>query len=88
MVVGLTRGTTGRDHGLDLSALDGPVLVPGLGAQGGTPADVASAFGAPDALGGGTDRSCPSAPAEVLTAGPDPGALRAAVGALNGSLTG
>jgi orotidine-5'-phosphate decarboxylase len=87
-VVGLTRGTTGRDHGLDLSALDGPVLVPGLGAQGGTPADVATAFGAPDALGGGTGPVVPVSAREVLTAGPDLGALRAAVGALNGSLTG
>lgn len=91
-VVGLTRGTTGRDHGLDLSALDGPVLVPGLGAQGGTPADVASmfggAFGAPDAPGGGTGPVVPVSAREVLTAGPDLGALRAAVGALNGSLTG
>ncbi|GAA4730004.1 orotidine-5'-phosphate decarboxylase [Actinomycetospora chibensis] len=87
-VVGLTRGTTGRDHGLDLSALDGPVLVPGLGAQGGTPADVAAAFGATDALGGGTGPVVPVSAREVLTAGPDLGALRAAVGALNGSLTG
>ena len=87
-VVGLTRGTTGRDHGLDLSALDGPVLVPGLGAQGGTPADVATAFGTPDALDGGTGPVVPVSAREVLTAGPDLGALRAAVGALNGSLTG
>lgn len=90
-VVGLTRGTTGRDHGLDLDALGGPVLVPGLGAQGGTPADVASVFGASGpsgALGAAGGPVVPVSAREVLTAGPDHGALRAAVGALNGSLTG
>ncbi|GAA4859573.1 orotidine-5'-phosphate decarboxylase [Actinomycetospora straminea] len=91
VVVGLTRGTTGRDHGLDLSALGGPVLVPGLGAQGGTPADVAAVFGgadAPDGPGGAWGPVVPVSAREVLTAGPDHGALRAAVGALNGTLTG
>ena len=87
-VVGLTRGTTGRDHGLDLAGLGGPVLVPGLGAQGGTPADVAATFGAPDALGAAGGPVVPVSAREVLTAGPDPGALRAAVGALNGALSG
>ncbi|MHC1557438.1 orotidine-5'-phosphate decarboxylase [Actinomycetospora sp. C-140] len=90
-VVGLTRGTTGRDHGLDLAALGGPVLVPGLGAQGGTPADVAAVFGASGpsgALGEAGGPVVPVSAREVLTAGPDHGALRAAVGALNGSLTG
>ncbi|GAA4792361.1 orotidine-5'-phosphate decarboxylase [Actinomycetospora chlora] len=90
-VVGLTRGTTGRDHGLDLDALGGPVLVPGLGAQGGTPGDVAAAFGASGAtgtLGAAGGPVVPVSAREVLTAGPDHGALRAAVGALNGSLTG
>lgn len=83
VVVGLTRGTTGRDHGLDLSALAGPVLAPGLGAQGGTPDDVV--FGALGAAGGPV---VPVSAREVLAAGPDPGALRAAVGALNGALVG
>jgi orotidine-5'-phosphate decarboxylase len=89
VVVGLTRGTTGQDHGLDLSGLGGPVLVPGLGAQGGTPTDVAGAFGGPDgALGDAGGPVVPVSAREVLTAGPDHGALRAAVGALNGALTG
>ncbi|PVZ11803.1 orotidine-5'-phosphate decarboxylase [Actinomycetospora cinnamomea] len=87
-VVGLTRGTTGRDHGLDLTALGGPVLVPGLGAQGGTTDDVAATFGPPDALGATGGPVVPVSAREVLRAGPDPGALRAAVGALNGALTG
>jgi orotidine-5'-phosphate decarboxylase len=85
VVVGLTRGTTGREHGLDLAALGGPVLVPGLGAQGGTPDDVAASFGALGAAGGPV---VPVSARDVLAAGPDPGALRAAVGALNGALTG
>ncbi len=85
VVVGLTRGTTGREHGLDLSALAGPVLVPGLGAQGGTPDDVAASFGALGAAGGPV---VPVSAREVLAVGPDPGALRAAVGALNGALAG
>ncbi|GAA4923511.1 orotidine-5'-phosphate decarboxylase [Actinomycetospora succinea] len=90
-VVGLTRGTTGRDHGLDLSALGGPILVPGLGAQGGTPADVAAAFGAPGpsgALGADGGPVVPVSAREVLTSGPSHRALRAAVDALNGTLTG
>ena len=90
-VVGLTRGTTGRDHGLDLSALGGPVLVPGLGAQGGTPGDVAAVFGAsgPDGtLGADGGPVVPVSAREVLTAGPSHRALRAAVDALNGTLTG
>lgn len=85
VVVGLTRGTTGSEHGLDLSALGGPVLVPGLGAQGGTPADVAAAFGGPGAPAGPV---VPVSAREVLAAGPDPEALRAAVHALNGALVG
>jgi orotidine-5'-phosphate decarboxylase len=80
VVVGATAGTTGRAHGLDLSRLDGPVLVPGLGAQGATPADLAEAFAA------GTGPVIPSSSREVLAAGPDPEALHEACAALNGSL--
>jgi orotidine-5'-phosphate decarboxylase len=80
VVVGATAGTTGRAHGLDLSRLAGPVLVPGLGAQGATPADVAGDFGA------GSGPVVPSSSRDVLAAGPDPEALRDACAALNGSL--
>jgi orotidine-5'-phosphate decarboxylase len=56
----------------DVSALGGPVLVPGVGAQGGRP----------EALGGlgGARRGqlLPAVSREVLRAGPDVGALRAA----------
>lgn len=93
VVVGITRATAGREHGLDLSGLDGPVLVPGLGAQGGTPKDVAAAFGGLAGRGDGAARPptgpvIPVSAREVLAAGPDHDALRAAVRALNGSLTG
>lgn len=41
--VGLVVGAT-RDHGLDLSQFNGPILAPGLGAQGATAADLADIF--------------------------------------------
>ena len=56
----------------DLSALGGPVLVPGVGVQGGKP----------DALGGlggaKPGQLLPAVSREVLGAGPDPARLRAA----------
>jgi orotidine-5'-phosphate decarboxylase len=71
-VVGATIGSTDAD----LSKLNGPFLVPGIGAQGGTPADVRRLFGAalPAVL--------PSVSREVLRHGPDVLALRAAAAAL------
>ena len=56
----------------DLSALGGPVLVPGVGAQGGRPEALAGLGGArPGQL-------LPAVSREVLRAGPDVAALRAA----------
>jgi orotidine-5'-phosphate decarboxylase len=56
----------------DLSALGGPVLVPGVGAQGGRPEDLRG-------LGGASPGTIlPAVSREVLRAGPDPVALRAA----------
>jgi orotidine-5'-phosphate decarboxylase len=56
----------------DLSALGGPVLVPGVGAQGGRP----QALGG---LGGSApDQLLPAVAREVLRAGPDVAELRAA----------
>ncbi|MFJ1541029.1 orotidine-5'-phosphate decarboxylase [Micromonospora chalcea] len=68
LVVGATVGETGHD----LGSVNGPLLAPGLGAQGGTPAGLRAVFGAalPSVL--------PSYSREVLGAGPDPDALRAA----------
>jgi orotidine-5'-phosphate decarboxylase len=81
VVVGATAGTTGRDHGLDLSRLGGPVLVPGLGAQGATPADLRASFAT------GRGPVIPSSSREILAVGPDPEALHDACAALNGALT-
>ena len=53
-------------------AINGPLLVPGIGAQGGTADDVRRIFG--DVL----DQVLPSSSREILGAGPDAGALRAA----------
>ncbi|WP_242623471.1 orotidine-5'-phosphate decarboxylase [Pseudonocardia sediminis] len=74
--VGIVVGAT-AEHGLDLSALNGPVLVPGLGAQGAGPADIASRF---REVGGTV---LPAAARSVLRAGPDPSALRGAALALS-----
>ena len=70
MVVGATVGGAVHDLGIDLVAA-GPLLAPGLGAQGGTrrgaAADVRGAL--PQVL---------ASSREVLGAGPDVAALRAA----------
>jgi orotidine-5'-phosphate decarboxylase len=66
-VVGAT--ISGVDVDLDIN---GPLLVPGIGAQGGTADDVRRIFGAV------LDKVLPSSSREVLSAGPDPAALRAA----------
>lgn len=70
--IGLVVGATVGETGCDLSAVNGPLLAPGLGAQGGTAADLRIVFGPalPSVL--------PSYSREVLGAGPDPAALRAA----------
>jgi orotidine-5'-phosphate decarboxylase len=69
VVVGATIGATDTDF----SALNGPILVPGVGAQGGTADDVGRLFGAasPGVL--------PSVSRAVLRHGPDPARLRAEV---------
>ncbi|MGI5130477.1 orotidine-5'-phosphate decarboxylase [Pseudonocardia sp. CA-107938] len=69
--VGVVVGAT-HDHGLDLTSLNGPVLAPGLGAQGAGAADLVRRFAGLDGLVlGAASRS-------VLAAGPEPAALRAA----------
>lgn len=77
--VGVVVGATG-EHGLDLDELNGPVLAPGLGAQGATPADLAVVF---PRVGGPV---LPAASRSVLKHGPDPAALRAAVAHLRAEL--
>ncbi len=70
--VGLVVGATIGETGHDLSRVNGPLLAPGLGAQGATAADLRVVFGSalPAVL--------PSYSREVLGAGPDETALRAA----------
>ncbi|MFM9376118.1 orotidine-5'-phosphate decarboxylase [Gordonia sp. VNK21] len=70
--VGLVVGAT-REHGLDLRELAGPVLSPGLGAQGATPQDLPGIFaGTLD-----TGWLLPAASRSILQAGPEPAALAA-----------
>ena len=67
--VGAVVGATLDEAGVDL-AVNGPLLAPGVGAQGATPADLPRVFGAalPNVL--------PSVSRDVLRHGPDAGALR------------
>ncbi len=74
-VVGATIGDTGLDF-----SFNGPILAPGYGAQGGTPADIRRIFGA------ATAHVAPSSSREVLRAGPDHGAMQDAVRRANDAL--
>jgi orotidine-5'-phosphate decarboxylase len=69
--VGVVIGAT-HDHDLTLATLNAAVLVPGLGAQGATPADVAARFAGLNGL------VLPSVSRSLLGAGPNPVALRGA----------
>jgi orotidine-5'-phosphate decarboxylase len=77
--VGVVVGAT-QDHDLDLTELNGPVLAPGLGAQGAGPADVAARFGGVRGI------VLPTASRSVLRAGPDGAALGSAAEALRDEL--
>ncbi|HEX6968319.1 MAG TPA: orotidine-5'-phosphate decarboxylase [Micromonosporaceae bacterium] len=70
---GLVVGATIGDTGHDLSTVNGPLLAPGLGAQGATAEDLRTVFG------GSLSSVLPSYSREVLVAGPSPARLRAAV---------
>jgi orotidine-5'-phosphate decarboxylase len=72
MVIGATVGDAVARLGLDLSAANGPLLAPGVGAQGATTGDLQTVFGA--ALG----NVLGSSSREILAAGPDQAALKAA----------
>lgn len=80
--VGVVVGATATDHGLDLSALNGAVLAPGLGAQGATAEDLYRVFG--DA----TRHVLPVTARGVLRHGPDAGALLAAAHTVRADITG
>ena len=72
LVVGATVGDAVARLGLDLATLGGPLLAPGVGAQGAGPAELAAVFG--DARG----NVLASTSRGVLRAGPDEDALAAA----------
>ncbi len=72
LVIGATVGDAVRDLGIDLVTAGTPVLAPGYGAQGGTVEAMRRTFG--EAL----PQVLASSSREVLSAGPDVGALRAA----------
>ncbi len=73
-VVGATIG--GTEEQLDVN---GPLLVPGIGAQGGTAESVRAIFGS------AVRNVLPSSSRELLAAGPDAGALRSAAERANES---
>jgi orotidine-5'-phosphate decarboxylase len=68
---GVVVGATLPELDVDLDGLGGPVLAPGLGAQGGSVADLRRLFGSGRAV-------VPTVSRDVLSAGPDTAALRAA----------
>lgn len=76
-VVGATIGKTEADL-----EINGPLLAPGFGAQGGTVADLRRIFGPAAGF------VLPSTSREVLAAGPDPVDLRAAVARGNEAVAG
>lgn len=75
LVVGATVGDAVQTLGIDLAAVRGPLLAPGVGAQGGGPDELVQVFGgARRAVLASTSRA-------VLAAGPDVEGLRRAAAA-------
>ena len=78
---GVVIGATLPELDVDLSGLRGPVLAPGLGAQGGSVADLRRLFGTGCAV-------VPTVSRDVLRAGPGTAGLRAAADRWTADLTG
>jgi orotidine-5'-phosphate decarboxylase len=78
--VGLVVGATVGRTGIDFSRLNGSILAPGLGAQGGTAGDLLEVFGAALPL------VLPTVSREVLRSGPDPTTLRTVVHRILGEM--
>ncbi len=72
LVIGATVGKAVRELGLDLAAANAPLLAPGVGAQGATAGDLRTVFGA------ALDNVLAASSREILRAGPDGAALKAA----------
>jgi orotidine-5'-phosphate decarboxylase len=70
LVVGATVGSAVRELGIDLDAVNGPLLAPGVGAQGATAEDLRRVFGPARRL------VLAASSREILRAGPDPSAVR------------
>ncbi|MCB2413092.1 orotidine-5'-phosphate decarboxylase [Demequina sp. TTPB684] len=79
LVVGATVGDAVRSLGIDLGAVNGPLLSPGVGAQGASPAEVADVFGS------ARSRVLVSQSRGVLMAGPFVEKLRGAIQAAAGA---
>lgn len=79
--VGLVVGATLKSAGVDFTRLNGPILAPGLGAQGGTVTGLRQIFG--DDL----HHVVPTTSRDVLRHGPDVAALRTAVATVATSLS-
>lgn len=72
LVLGATIGSAVQDLEIDLAAVNGPLLAPGIGAQGAQAAELLDVFGA------ARDRVLATTSRGVLWHGPDARALRAA----------
>lgn len=77
LVVGATVGGAARALGLDLAGVRGPLLCPGIGAQGADPSFLPAVFGA------AMPTVVPAASREILSAGPDVAAIQRAAERLN-----
>jgi orotidine-5'-phosphate decarboxylase len=68
--LGIVYGATAGEAIIDVSKVNGPILIPGLGAQGGRPEDL------PELLGGGRQLVLASYSRQVLSGGPSVSGLR------------
>lgn len=75
LVIGATAGDAVRQLRLDLSTLNGPILAPGVGAQGAGRQELQETFAGTSGI------ILPTSSREILSAGPTVGGLRRAVAA-------
>jgi orotidine-5'-phosphate decarboxylase len=77
LVIGATVGEAARALGLDLAGVRGPLLCPGIGAQGAAPSWLPGLFGP------AMPNVVPAASREILRAGPDVADIRRVAEQLN-----
>lgn len=80
VVIGAASGEALQRLSINLDRLNGPILAPGMGAQGATPADLPTTFGA------GFSRVIASASRSILAAGPGEKELHTAAAQLRDEL--